>query len=281
MNLHSLILKRTWDKVAETYNMDVSVGEIELSKEILEILKSLKISKKSKFIEAGSGSGHLSGLIAKKGYDTTLLDISDKALAKSKKFFSNQKITGTFIEADLLNLSKQKIPTYDVVWNSGVMEHFNNHELYEIFSGLKRIARKYLLIIVPNPESVPYLLFRFKLMRNKLWSFGTEYLRNDYEKYANHAGFELVKKEYLGWTFVNYFIDNVFGSTAESGYFKEMVKAGLLPSDQAYLVLYLFKKQGFKVKEIRNRKPKEEIFTNPETLTQRFDRLATLKKIVS
>lgn len=169
----------------------------------------------------------------------TELDFSLKAIKKSQDFFKHYLIQGKFIHGNFLNLDRLKIKEHDVVWNSGVMEHFNDTDLLKIFHLIKGKTKKFFIFLVPNPLSFPYLLFRYKLMRENKWNFGQEYLRLDYDKFLKSAGFNLIVKKFLGFNFTQYFIDIFFNSNLGSRYYSELLKNKLIPEQNAYLVAYI------------------------------------------
>ncbi len=110
-----------------------------LFKHIMKEIKKLP-SKELSTIEIGCGSG----LVQKKLYktlncNTDFFDISPEALEYSKKCLrdSYNPEKHKFIEGSLLNIP---IPDnqYDIVFNAGVMEHFN---LEDQIKGIAEIGR--------------------------------------------------------------------------------------------------------------------------------------------
>jgi len=230
-----------WDKIAEVdYTLhEVSNSQRKLAFEIGESLKELEIPPSAELIELGSGSGKLSSVLAEQGYHTTLMDFSPVALEKAQLFYQEKKLSGQFILGDIFNANSLLNKTYDVTWNSGVMEHFDDKKLVTLFASIYSITKKYYLCIVPNPESLPYLLFRFKAMKTGRWLYGLEFLRDDYEKIAAQAGFKLVKKKYLGLEFTQEYMNYFFGGQGSKD-FQQFVENGLVPVKESYLLLYVF-----------------------------------------
>lgn len=212
---------------------------------IADCLVDLGIKGPSELIELGSGSGHLSAILAEKGYSTTLMDFSPKALQKSQDLFELKGLGGNFIAGDIFNVDHLLSKPYDVAWNSGVMEHFNESELRELFKKISTVIKNYYLCIVPNPQSLPYLLFRYKAMKQGHWLYGLEFLRNNYEQIAQSAGFELIKKNYVGKDFTSDYIRYFFGHEQQQAY-QAFVESGFLPEKESYLILYVFQKKSSK-----------------------------------
>ncbi len=187
-----------WDNVAETYSETANTAEIQLGKEIEQLLSGMGIEPGSSLLEVGCGSGHLSGYLAGRGFQTTLLDFSKVALEKAKKYYEQNNLAGTFINADMFNLSTDLVEPYDVVWNSGVLEHFDAWEVIDVLKKMRQVARKYVLVLVPNAMSIPYLLFRRHAMEKGEWIWGRELLRDSMKHLAEAAGLEVIEEQYIG-----------------------------------------------------------------------------------
>ena len=229
----------TWDKVSEFYSMDIPPHEENISNEILDVMKKYGITKSDTFIELGSGSGHISGIFNKHGHKVTLLDFSKVALEKSREFFNKHNFNGEFIEGDIFNLPDLK-KTFDISWNYGVMEHFDDEALYKALLSIRKATNKYFVIVLPNPESFTYLLHRLKIMKSGYWIYGTEYLRTDYKEFLKQTGFELVAKEFICKDLTLGMID-VLGKNKElSDNYTELLNAGLMDNSKS-LVCYVAK----------------------------------------
>jgi 2-polyprenyl-3-methyl-5-hydroxy-6-metoxy-1,4-benzoquinol methylase/glycosyltransferase involved in cell wall biosynthesis len=187
-----------WDNVAETYSEIANEAEIKLGQEIEQLFLGLGIEPGSSLLEVGCGSGHLSGYLAGKGFKTTLIDFSKIALEKAKKYYEQNNQTGNFVSANMFDLSTDLVGSHDVVWNSGVFEHFGAWDVLAVLKRMARISRKYVLVLVPNAKSIPYLLFRQQAMRKGEWIWGRELLRDSMRHFAEAAGLEVIEEQYVG-----------------------------------------------------------------------------------
>ena len=164
-----------WDGIAEQYGTDADEGEREVYEKLKRILEDEGIPPKgSSLLEAGSGSGQISALLARDGYDVTLLDFSDVALAKSREIFERNGLEARFILADLFEMDPQKTGTHDVVWNSGVLEHFDGWQVIDALQAMSRTAKRLVIFLVPNPGSGHYMEFRQKALKDGAWQWGLE-----------------------------------------------------------------------------------------------------------
>lgn len=230
-----------WDNVAEMdyTSHDISMAEKNLALEIAACFNDIGMSAPADIIELGSGSGKISSVLAELGYNTSLMDFSEVALEKSKSFFQAKQLPGEFILGDIFNAKTQLNRSYDITWNSGVMEHFNANELQALFKSVYSVTKKFYVCIVPNPESLPYLLFRFKSMKTGHWLYGLEFLRDDYEKIAETVGFKLIKTHPMGMALTQQYMAYAFGQEAGKLY-QEFIDNGLAPSKESYLLMYVF-----------------------------------------
>jgi 2-polyprenyl-3-methyl-5-hydroxy-6-metoxy-1,4-benzoquinol methylase len=231
--------KETWDKVARSdYELELKDYELELANEIINIFDTLGLAK-STIIETGSGSGHLSAIFAQHGYNVTLVDYSNEALNKSKELFKILDLNANFYQADITSLTEVISSQYDVVFSSGVLEHFDDEDLLKILEESYKVSKKYLVFLVPNVKSLPYLLFRMKAMKNGDWIYGKEYLRDNYEEFIKKAGFKILKKEYLGMFFSRNYINYVFNDSVGLKHFEDLMKFDLIPKEEAYLTAFV------------------------------------------
>lgn len=233
--------RQVWDKVSEAYDVNISEEEMSLASEILEIMLSMGIKKGSKIIELGCGSGHLSACLAKEGYDVTLLDFSSVALDKAKQTFEKYHLTGTFIEGDILELSDTSTE-YDLVWNSGVMEHFDDINLKTVFLSIKKILglnNSKFLFLVPNPKSISYLLMRYNLYSQQKWEYGFEYLRTNYLEIAETAGLAGKILGYVSGSISKWHFESTFSHDPNRNMYSHMMDNNLLPDNEKYLIAYV------------------------------------------
>jgi len=265
----------TWDRVANYYNSEITESEFFLADQLLNILDNINIKPGASLIELGSGSGHISGLLNKAGYKVTLLDFSEVALEQAKDFFASQGFNGEFIHGDITKLDSLELQQYDVVWNSGVLEHFDNENLIKIFNGVREKINKYFVFLVPNPESLPYLLYRYKMIHEESWPYGKEYLRRDYSKLLSLTGFEIIDELYIGDLYMIDHMNSVYGEQ-NNHLFNELVEKGLVPEKNNYLKVFIASLQrDYKEVDIHS-----SLSNVAEFETFRFDMLAKTSGIL-
>jgi len=259
-----------WDEVAKGYTTSIDGAERELADSIVEMLKKHRLKPGSRLLELGCGSGHLSACLNMAGYRTDMLDISCESLKKAQQTFDEHGLEGQFIQADMMSLEASDLSGYDLAWNSGVMEHFDDDTIIEVFKKIRKTAR-HTLIIVPNPQSVSYLLMRYVRQAENDWPYGKEYLRTDYAEAMNAAGLVDVSTHYIGkfWTSHNF---RVAMKDAEgSGAFADMIDRDLLPEHEMYLIGYFASARDERAQKSQKVVTGAETSDNAGTITDIFD----------
>ena len=115
------------------------------------IEKNILIKNGMKVLEAGSGPAHDSIVFAENGANVTAVDLSKNALRNAKKIYSELGYPINTINANIM-----KLPfgdnLFDLTWNAGVLEHFNDLELEKVFKEMVRVTKKdgIVLVFVPN-----------------------------------------------------------------------------------------------------------------------------------
>ena len=148
-----------------------------------------KAGKKASILEAGCGSGTYLRRLSAKGHNCHGVDNSKESVERAKVNCNN------VFYGDIHNLSKQfdgKI--FDVVFNQGVMEHFEDEEAEKIYEEMKKIAKK-VMIFVPSNLSLFRLFDIFKEEDDKSF-FSRKRLKKSMQK-----SFKNVEVKYIPGTF--------------------------------------------------------------------------------
>ncbi|GAW29465.1 glycosyltransferase [Carboxydocella sp. ULO1] len=187
-----------WDNVFASWDPKLIPVPSPLACEFIYLFKSL-VSEGACLLEVGSGSGEISAALAQNGYECTLLDASDVALNLSKLLFENNNCKGNFVKGDLFNLPFPD-ESFDIVWNSGVLEHFDDVEIVAALREMRRVSRKFVVVAVPNASCVFYRLAKWYLESQDKWEYGKETPKSSLKKLFRQAGFsKSIIEGYLGY----------------------------------------------------------------------------------
>lgn len=125
-------------------------------------------------LETGSGWASLSATLALNERRVTAMDWSSEIVAKGLALFESCSVDGEGVCADLFASLPFANNSYDCVWSSGVLEHFDRENQIRILSESLRVARRKVISLIPNSLSLAYRLGKWQMERNGTWEFGYE-----------------------------------------------------------------------------------------------------------
>jgi len=153
--------------------------------------------EKSKILEVGCSTG-ITSFILDDRFNKTLLDLNAAAIRLSMELFARFHKKATFVVGDMFKLPLPD-ESFDIVFNSGVVEHF---EYQARVNALKEYARVLkpdglMLIAFPNHFSKPYrLTYKYLNARNR-WPYPKEIALFDMKHELSDAGFRLIERRIL------------------------------------------------------------------------------------
>lgn len=184
-------IEKHWDKIWEKHNnfkkqlfekiFYFIFGNQFSNKQVYKHLKKqIKNPNKKNFsiIECGCGSGYIQKKIIKNfKCQGAFLDISKEALKYTKNNLKNAKFKKDpqFIQGSILSIPL-KDNSYDIVWNSGVLEHFLENDQKKAFKEMIRITKPggKTIIFIPSSYGKIYLKMKKLAEKNKTWKAGYE-----------------------------------------------------------------------------------------------------------
>lgn len=123
-------------------------------------------------LEAGAGAGWHSLALARTGrFSVTLLDFSEHALRHARALFAREDVPARFVLGD----ARAEGPAeYDLVFNSGVLEHLAFAEQAALLRAMASRSRAFVLALVPNRHCYWYHVWRLQAGARGDWTFGRE-----------------------------------------------------------------------------------------------------------
>ena len=129
----------------------------------------------NRVLELGSGTGELSAALALRGRNVCLLDYSSSSLDFSKKLFELLGIRASkFVQADITRRFPFDSNEFDLVWSSGLLEHFDEIEVRHILKESQRVTKSKVLSLVPNARSIAYRIGKWNQEATGKWLWGYE-----------------------------------------------------------------------------------------------------------
>lgn len=139
--------KEIWDKVYGDFKEFNPIDKAFYDR-LTDILLT-KIGDCSSILEAGSGSGFLVSFFQKMGMFSVGMDRSIMSLRVANKKFSAENLT----LGDMFHIPFRS-NSFDVVWNEGVLEHFEDPKNLAACKEMIRVSKKLVIISVPNRYSI-------------------------------------------------------------------------------------------------------------------------------
>ena len=172
---NALLWQRIWDKEKGKLT-DATPSLDSNGQQILEaLLHEMPNPTGRKAIELGCGTGRISLGLAQAGADTYLLDIVSGALDLACHAFRHGGHRGTAVQASVLEIPLGSA-TFDLVWNSGVLEHFHHEHQITALAEMGRICKRSgkVIVIVPYSRAPVYRLGKWYADRTATFEFGYE-----------------------------------------------------------------------------------------------------------
>ena len=187
--------EKIWEEFWEEHNKKFLSSDITPKEYHLDLKNIVNNYKdKRKIIEIGCGTG-ITSLLLNDNFDKTLLDCDINAIDLTKTLFKKADKQAQFINADMFETNINS-KTYDIVFNSGVIEHFNYTERVKALKEYKRILidNGFIILAFPNHYCLPYRIGY--LMANLLnkWPYPKEYKLYDMAKELKECNLMLEKR---------------------------------------------------------------------------------------
>jgi 2-polyprenyl-3-methyl-5-hydroxy-6-metoxy-1,4-benzoquinol methylase len=186
--------KETWENISQHFTLDTLLtiynNPKSFQRELATFLNSLFSQEQGRLsaIEIGASFGITSALLANK-FDSSILDIDKHALQRAKDLFAKVSRQVIIHEQNMFNL--KPIPgKYDLIFNSGVMEHFEFQDRVKIITQMKTKLKDSgkIVLAVPNQFSFPYKLGYQYLNSLGKWIYPPEFKIYDFSKEVEFIG---------------------------------------------------------------------------------------------
>lgn len=179
-----------WTAIYKETTSTVKTLESPVAKEIIKLTEPGDV-----LLEAGCGSAELSAELATAGRVIELCDFSQNILDQAVTLFQRSGLPRPKVKlADLTQPLPWKDDAVDVLWSSGVLEHWTDDELQPIVREMARISRKAVISLVPNARSVLYRMGKFLMEQEGLWPYGRELPRATLAPIFEAAGLDRVRE---------------------------------------------------------------------------------------
>jgi SAM-dependent methyltransferase len=160
----------------------------------------LKLSSKSdKVLEIGCGSGQTSLFLSLNNRTVTAIDYSKPSLELVKAASQKLKCSVKTIYADATQELPFKDNEFDVVFQAGLLEHFDKDERIRLLKNWGKAGKK-MVSIIPNAASLAYRVGKAKMEKDGTWEYGLELPQYSLFQEFYEAGFIITKEYTIGET---------------------------------------------------------------------------------
>lgn len=191
---------KIWKELTSKIDIEDSIHNAKNPSEFQIELKALLDSycqDNLKIIEVGSFTG-ITSLILDDRFDKTLFDLNPEVVKHSKEVFRFFGKEAAFYVGDMFRMPFLG-KTFDIVFNAGVIEHFDARQRVNAIREYGRILKNdgVMIIAFPNHFSSPYrLVYRYLTWRSK-WPFPCELPLFDLRQELEEAGLSLQRREVM------------------------------------------------------------------------------------
>jgi len=156
----------TWDKIYRNFT-EFDPIDLTFYKRLSGILVKAIGDSKS-ILEVGSGSGMLTSFFQNRNMFSVGLDRSIMPIKTAKEKFNVKNL----IHGDMFHLPFQS-GSFDVVWNEGVLEHFQAPKNLAACKEMARVSKNLVIVAVPNRYTI-WPLRKTLLKFIGKWPYGYE-----------------------------------------------------------------------------------------------------------
>lgn len=125
-------------------------------------------------LDLGCGRGEHSAVLARHGRVPTLMDWSAQNLEFGRGLFRALGLEGRFCAGDITRPLPFAAGAFDAVFSCGVFEYFSAAQIEAILVEAFRVARRRVIVLVPNAWCLAYRLGKWHMERTGRWTWGGE-----------------------------------------------------------------------------------------------------------
>jgi len=205
--------RKKWDQYYASHHQDQEPENIrQFREEFVGLVEGL-LPEGGRVLEAGSGAGQQSLSLAQKGtFEIALMDFSTEAIDLARGSFARSGLEAHF---DVQDVFQPGEPEFDLVFNAGVLEHYDFDEQVDFMRGMASRSRKFVLVLVPNFQNYWYWVWRIQKSSQGSWPFGKEIPALDMARVFGAVDLHYHGSAYLGVSWTESFIDAMDGISDE------------------------------------------------------------------
>lgn len=147
-------------------------------------------------IEVGCESG-ITSMLLKNAKERIFLDYDSKIIEKVKIFCDQKNLYAKFVCEDMFNIKKVEKESCNIVFNSGVIEHYTYSDRVKAIKEYAKILSPngFIIIAYPNHYSFLYKFAYFsrRLFGGKFWPWPSEYTIKNLKSEIEEANLKYIE----------------------------------------------------------------------------------------
>ena len=149
-------------------------------------------------LEVGCGTARASAQLGLHGCEIHLADFSRPILERACELFAQSSLAPpTTVECDITRGIPLPDGAVDVVWSSGLLEHWPDDEVEPMLREMRRVARRAVVSFVPNAHCLLYMAGKAVAEQTGGWPYGRELPRTTLVPVFQNAGLHVVSEQTL------------------------------------------------------------------------------------
>jgi len=180
-------------KLAEGVFRNVQSGQVSIQS--LEIMRLTDNGQS--VLEIGSGTGESSIHLSLNGRIATALDFSKECLTLTETVASQLQIEVQTCFTDATNALPFAENSFDVVFQAGLLEHFERHERVDLLRNWGIVGKK-MISLIPNAACLAYRIGMNRMIRKDVWPYGVELPQFTLQGEFEEAGFRVTDEYSIG-----------------------------------------------------------------------------------
>lgn len=162
------------------------------SRELIKLTQT-----KDKVLEIGCGSGESSVILAKNDRIVSAIDYSADSISLVNKLAEKMECNVETYCIDAIKELPFEDREFDVVFQAGLLEHFNQEQRIQLLNRWKRVCKK-MVSLIPNEHSVAYRTGKAIAEKNRTWKWGLELPQYSLVQEFQEAGLSEVEEYTIG-----------------------------------------------------------------------------------
>ena len=187
--------KKQWGTIYNIAIAEKVANNVKASNLSIQTKEMLKLTKQDEYVlEIGAGSGETSAALAIAGKSVVAMDYSEDSVSLIKKVSQVLGIELKVVQEDASKKLAYNTDEFDVVFQAGLLEHFQQTERIELLKEWGRVGKK-IISIIPNAGCISYRVGMDRMIANGTWQYGLELPQYSLREEFQMAGL-LVDEEY-------------------------------------------------------------------------------------